>query len=331
MRKITSLVTLLSLLITTIFANISYRGSQADSTVASYRLVYPSESKRVKGGLFSSGGKGSSNSGTSNSSLVNINLSNIPYVYQYISNHPRSDSYCGLASALMVRAKDTYDYSSTLPLSPIVYFPDDDMKQMDQNLLNANKYGYSANFSANGWIGYPYIDIITNHGLFYVDIYELEQLQYMKTIRVISNLYTAGSTDGVWNDNGKVSNVNITVASASQTTGIIWDHINNYKQPVVVVVDSDISIYMQTHDTPPYNRTNSTLHYVVIKGIRENSNGTRYFSIYDPATPGTIEYTEIQLRGLIEMPSILPAWVYSYPRYNLGIPEPSYRLLVYGD
>jgi hypothetical protein len=67
------------------------------------------------------------------------------------------------------------------------------MKMMDQNLLNANKYGYSSSNNVHGWIGYPYINVVANQGLFYVSTYDNEQLQYKKTIQVITSLYMARS------------------------------------------------------------------------------------------------------------------------------------------
>ena len=131
-------------------------------TTAFHRLVKTSELKTIKGGISlptstpSIGGKGGSY-GSSDS--VNITLNNVPYVNQHITNNQRSIYYCGLASALMVRGKDSFGYSA--PTVPNVAA---NMQKMDNYLLGNNRYGHRL----NGWSGYPgSIDVVQNKGLLY--------------------------------------------------------------------------------------------------------------------------------------------------------------------
>ncbi|MDR0628163.1 MAG: hypothetical protein LBG24_00670 [Treponema sp.] len=110
----------------------------------------------------------------------------------------------------------------------------------------------------------------------------------------------------------------------------IWDHINNYRQPVVVVVDSN----KQNLGNGIRNSSGSlTLHYIVIRGIKEDSSGIRYFLVYDPGYYSrNFEYTEDQLVYLMGMYGA-PEWVYRYGKDTI-VPYgdmPAYMLTVYGD
>lgn len=165
----------------------------------------------------------------------------------------------------------------------------------------------------------------------YIAFYsESRENQYKKSIAILNDIYTARGSDGI-HDSYRVTGVDAGVRMASQTIDTIWDHINTFKQPIVVVVDSNIIAYMKNHNTPPAIRSVPTLHYIVIRGIRESSIWTRYFSVYDPDISGIIEYTSTQLQGLITMPANTPEWVYAYPQNELWISDPCYRVLVYGN
>jgi hypothetical protein len=114
----------------------------------------------------------------------------------------------------------------------------------------------------------------------------------------------------------------------SNATKAIWDHVNNYHQPVVVVVDSN----KQAYDQALSSSIEPTLHYVVIKGISDNTSGTRYFTVYDPALAYTegVTFTESNLRKLIALPHNTPVWVEKYGNQKVGY-DPAYILTVQGD
>ena len=265
MKNIMTVFAALALCSTALSANTVSESTAMTNTKPPCRFVYPAELKTVKGGI-SSGGGGGGKGGTANSKQVNIVLSNVPYVNQYVSGNSRSNAYCGLANALMVRAKD----AAGAP-TPTVSNPASSMRSMDVNLLN----GYTSGTDHS-------IDVVRNQGLFYANFYDNAATQYNKTIRVINDIYTKYN-DGIIHRR-HVTSVDAAVASAAQTPDTIWNHIKNYNQPVVVVIDSNISAHMQNNDTPPSTRGTPTLHYVVIRGIREQTQGgTKYFSVYDPA------------------------------------------------
>jgi hypothetical protein len=300
----------------------------------------------VQGGVSSGGGflGLSPTSSTPSAPLsVNITLKNVPYVTQYVSDTQaayRSNWYCGIASALMVRAK--YDkYSSIAP--PLFYewqgannwTVEQDLITIDTNLKNG-LYG----------TGYNRVDIEQNKGLLYIGTGSGED-QYRKTVDVITGVYTGrtGTTgpDYIVNDNRHVSAITMGPESAgvrilpinemSVVTKEIWDHIKSYLQPVVVVVDSNkqrLGGGIQTSSYQP------TLHYIVIRGIRENgSGGTRYFLVHNPAYySGMLEYTEEELIYLTGLPSnTQPQWVYTYgtEQVNPKWSTPAYILKVQGD
>jgi hypothetical protein len=122
---------------------------------------------------------------------------------------------------------------------------------------------------------------------------------------------------------------NYAVTGKSAATKAIWDHIKANKQPVVVV-DSNKQgggNRVRTSSIRP------TLHYIVIRGIREDrAGGTRYFMVYDPAVySSALEYTEEDLRSLIALPgNTYPPWVYNYGQYITG-GDPAYIIKVQGD
>jgi hypothetical protein len=142
-------------------------------------ILQAAEGKAVKGGLLPSigggGGKGGS-SGNSSSSSVNITLKNVPYVNQYVDS-PSANYYCGLASALMVRAKN----AGTAP-SLSYGFIESDLKRIDENLQDSKYAGLRVDVSAN-----------RDDGIFY-DNNHVSGV----TVNILST-GTGAATNAIWN------------------------------------------------------------------------------------------------------------------------------------
>jgi hypothetical protein len=118
----------------------------------------------------------------------------------------------------------------------------------------------------------------------------------------------------------------------SPATIAVWDHINAYNQPVVIVVDSN---KQKPGGGTKLSSSRIILHYIVIRGIRESSS-TRYFSVYNPAdSVYPLEYTEKELMSIMTLSGATdPPWVYEYA-CNIVYPpyrtDPAYILTVQGD
>jgi hypothetical protein len=120
----------------------------------------------------------------------------------------------------------------------------------------------------------------------------------------------------------------------STVTKLIWESIKTNRQPVAVIVDSnkqkDNGGIIHTFIEP-------TLHYLVIRGVREDGSGNRYFSVYDPADAlsSPLEYKEADLRYIVALPYNTPEWVYRYGNSYLDplyyAEEPAYMLTVEGE
>jgi hypothetical protein len=219
----------------------------------------------------------------------------------------------------MVRAKNAKNAAAAPYLSS--GFVESDLKKMDDNL---NYWGTYAGLR---------MDVYANRGLLYISS-DSKKVQYNNTVKILQALYTAKRTDGIFCDNNHVSGVTVKVldASSSAAADAIWNHINNYRQPVVVVIDSNIRDYVGVNSVAPSPRSPPILHYAVVYGIK-NISGTRMFTFYDPAGFGnrvSREYSDRQLSTLMLMPSNSPSWVYQYPASDLSIGYPAYILLVQG-
>jgi hypothetical protein len=213
-------------------------------------------------------------------------------------------------------------------------------KGIDSNLLSGNyRYAYSSAST---------IDIVRNQGLLYIsgsssDDNPERERQYNITVDIMRAVYMGklgdprySYSDYLFVDNNHVSSVSMRPISAasnggtvniSEATKAIWDHIKNYHQPVVVVVDSK----KQAGNTAKTSNAVPTLHYIVIRGISEESaGGIRRFWIHDPGAYSDVSYSESDLRKLMALPYNTPAWVYNYGYQKVGS-DPAYILTVQGD
>jgi hypothetical protein len=213
------------------------------------------------------------------------------------------------------------------------------MKTIDDNLLNG-KYGYVYTDRK--------IDVLANKGLLYINRSLIDNdtnraAQYNNTVDIMRAIYLGRlggpnnySSDNIFFDSHHVSSVSMQPISAatnnytkgmSNATKAIWDHVNNYHQPAVVVVDSN----KQDGNTTRASYIEPTLHQLVIRGIyEESSGGTRRFYVYDPAIYRDRIYSESDLRKLIALPYNTPAWIERYGNQKVGY-EPAYILTVQGD
>lgn len=257
---------------------------------------------------------------------VDITLGGVPYVSQYMSyvtvDNRRDDFFCGIASAMMVRMKGKRtDNSPPLNSRSSV---ETDMMWIDNNLRYNRTYG-------------SIIDVSNNKGLLYISDFESDEEQYKKTESVIRRLYTAKKTDGVHNDNGNVTDIKVQIIKATnnEAINIIFNHVNNNRQPAVVVVDNSIVdevLYNSKYVVNYYRNTTPVLHYLVVIGVFENTpGGIKNFRIYDPAWVNLPrEFTETQLSSVMRMPSN-NSWVYKYPSDKLNMSDPCYIGLVQGE
>jgi hypothetical protein len=315
-----------------------------------YRILQPEEAAMAWGGGSGGGGfLGLSPTVGSNPPLVNITLSNVPYVTQYTTDSSgnteyRSNYYCGLASALMVRAKLVRGHSSAPPIynntQQVNYsHVDSDLRTIDANLKNG-WYG-----SGGNKVDVAYL----LRGLLYTGSGS-DWKDYSITADILRGVYRGrlrGSDydkDNISNDYGHVTSVSMGPLSAykdifatkeiSAATKEIWDHINTGGQPVVIVVDSN---KQRQGGGINLSSVDPILHYIVIRGIKEDSSGgIRRFSVHDPGDPTyPLEYTEDQLLYLMALTGgTNPPWVYAYgtavvdPVYRR---DPAYILTVEGD
>lgn len=279
-------------------------------------------------------------------SKVEVMLTNVPYITQNLNSKysnpqevARSKKYCGIASALMVRAKNEKD-SKTAPSNlwdgwENVNYPtvDTEMKKIDDK-LKSGSYGY--NYYGSNSIDLK-VDVLTNKGLFYVNSRLSDMQQFTITTEILRSVFlgTPGTLmtnsknlDNIPFDKGHVNDVYIRADKPTDATTIIWDHINKKHQPVVVAVDSN----KQLVNTVVNSVSPPVLHYLVIRGISQESPAKdKYFYVHDPnAYIGDLKYTEQELQKLMAMPSSAPAWVYKYGE-RITWTDPAYTLAVEGD
>jgi hypothetical protein len=303
-----------------------------------YRIIQPEDAVLVQGGGATPGGISlSPTAAAAPVTAINITLSSVPYVTQYIpvgnngSHTPSSEYYCGIASALMVRGKNKIGTSA-----PTLYLSGQksNTSTINSNMQTIDYYLQNGQYGSYG-SGSKQVSVLNNKGLLYIGIGTDEE-QYKITESILKDVFTGirrDITDGALN-NGNVTSVTMApmravIGPSDSATKAIWDHINNYNQPVVVVVDSNKQNPNNSNTLLPSSSI-PTLHYIVIMGIREEgSGGTKRFSVYDPSNSRyPLEYTETNLRTLMDLPATWPQWVYSYGASKVG--SPAYILKVQG-
>lgn len=267
------------------------------------------------------GGKGG---GGSSSSRVNIKLQNVPYVEQTIPGNKRSSMYCGLASALMVRAMgDDYtekrsramgywgfeqpDYNNQMEML-------DELLQRHANVLECDN-----------------LDIAQN-GLLYVGS---KSDYFEETKNLLYRLYTRNdfiSTYPWYNirNQDNIYDCTLRVEKSTDVMDIIWNHIKQTKKPVITIIDS--SKIGESENSWKSLGLRPVLHYNVIYGISE-THRERTFHIYDPIlndSDGT-PYTESEYRWMLALPRNTPFWLYSYTAYRrwFKITDPCYIMTIH--
>ena len=254
------------------------------------RIVENDEAEFVKGGAIIARIFGFGNSSVAVQPSTNIRLGNIQYVSQYMAPNTvqnyRDISFCGIASAMMVRTKNYANAQSNLniPRQRI----ENDMITIDNNLQNKT-YGETINVHPNG--------------LVYMSIWgELPNVQFNKTYNVLRSLYTYKNGDRVINDSGHVSSIWVRVLPVqyNEATNEIFSHVKNSNQPVVIIIDSNIQSLVARGSYVNINRSDPpTLHYNVVIGVKEEYN-QKTFLVYDPALGSTPrDYSAGQLETLI--------------------------------
>lgn len=276
------------------------------------------------------GGGGKIGSGGARTTPVNIELRNVPYVSQNIHTYylgisadalERSDSYCGLASALMVRAMGD-DYTDMASRArDFRYWHDGD----GNYALEMWEFDKLLRYSA-GNISLGNLDIHDTYsqnrrGLLYRDAGS-DKDNFTATRRLLEKLYTANSfgTAHSFGREDNVRSVEVQVVDETEVIDIIWKHIERYKKPVVTIIDSNKVRNLYSSRTP-------FLHYNVVYGIKKNQ-GNSYFLIHDPiSTYNQKTYKTDDYRKMLSLPSNTPDWLYWYGR-SKGISNPCYIMTV---
>jgi hypothetical protein len=185
--------------------------------------------------------------------------------------------------------------------------------------LQGGVYKYPVDVRPNG----------VDAGLLYISASgEQHYEQYNKTVEVYNELYLS---QRYYNDldTFNVLGINTKVYPSSDAIDVIWNHINNKKEPAAVVINSN-NIDWARGNRSTFSNEVPTLHYNVIAGTRINE-GVKEFYTFDPLKDyNKFWYPADKLLGLMKMPYNAPVWVYDYPRWFLQISEPCYILLVEG-
>jgi hypothetical protein len=284
----------------------------------------------IKGGVSSGGGGLFKTTVTPAPSAVNIQLSNVPYIYQEndspIANQlDRSDAYCGLASALMVRTKLKYN-------EPALSYNRVDDYQWMENI----DYWLRRN------TGSRHIDIYLA-GLVFVGT-DTNNEKYSNTKSIVSEIYLTkfnpDTDDSVFfhpNNTDRISGLNFQLQEPDMAMANIWNHINANKQPAVAITDSNLLGYYFADRRSQYPSENMprVLHYVVIAGIR-NANSYKEYLILDPLQiRGTRYLKEEELKDVITLKKDRSAlisqdqWVFEYTMTTGS--RGSYIMLVNGS
>lgn len=274
------------------------------------------------------GGGGKIGSGGARATPVNIELQNVPYVSQNIHTYypgigtdalARSDSYCGLASALMVRAMGD-DYTDMASRArDFRYWHDGD----GNYALEMWEFDKLLRYSA-GNIGLGNLDIHRDknwRGLLYRDAGG-DKDNFDATKKLLKTLYTTNyfRTAHSFGREENVRSVEVQVVDETEVIDIIWKHIERYKKPVVTIIDSNKITNLYSSDIP-------FLHYNIVFGITQK-NGNKELLVYDPLEVFNKEKYEADVyRKMLSLPSNTPDWLYWYGR-SKGISNPCYIMTV---
>ncbi len=231
----------------------------------------------------------------------------------------------------MIRTKREYGYNAALYGNPYsTYEYEDYLIRMDNALRAAPGSSYNP---------FQYqIDVIANHGLLYVNPYVSDKTQYERTDELLRDMYYRIEYfpyEGGWDyeifpvKSVYLGCINIQIYPADQVVNKIWEHINNYWEPVVTIIDSNKIGTVLSRDIYDGSAA-TTLHYNVVIGIKER-DGTRYFIVYDPIRRyNKREYKVDDYKWMMTIPpDVSGSWVYDYPYYDKGIDEPCYVMTVF--
>ncbi|MDR1248295.1 MAG: hypothetical protein LBK63_03235 [Treponema sp.] len=303
MKKESIVSILLTIFFTFIFGNGTIFASFLFDTLASGQeseviVLTANDVAAIKGGVSTGGGSGGlfKTTITPASSTVNIQLSNVPYIYQE-NDYPisgyvdRSEAYCGLASALMVRTKLKY-------------------KEIAYSIGHGFDYQWMEKIDR--WLDLrwdsKHINIYPT-GLVFVGS-NMNSENFDNTKSILREIYLTkddpNTGDSVFfhpNNTDRISGLDMQLQEPDMAMNNIWNHINANKQPVVVITDSVLLGYYFTDRRSQYPSENMprVLHYVVIAGIR-NTNSYREYLILDPLQiRGTRYLKEEELKDVITL------------------------------
>lgn len=278
------------------------------------------ESKKLIGGK---GGGGSYRRDT-----VDIQLKNVPYIQQNIEIIPgsgmyeaRFDMYCGLASAMMVRAMGRVwpsEFSRALDYWHVgdVAYNNNELRAWDNLLLTNARLVYSQNLD------------VTYNGLLHTGRHYDDQ-NYEDTKNLLQHIYTLNDFSGyaIRNQDNVVA-CDMRPVEADEVIDIIWNHIETYKKPVVTLIDS--SKVGLSEELWSRAGKKVTLHYNVVYGIL-NENGERKFYVHDPwYSIKSTKYTETEYKWMMTLTSFYNTfWLYDYARtYPPYIDKPCYIMTI---
>jgi hypothetical protein len=180
----------------------------------------------------------------------------------------------------------------------------------------------------NGYPGYK-VNLYPN-GLMYINSSYSNITQYSITQYINTCLFynSFSSLPGPYSVNG----ISYVVENYNTAAEVIWNHIKNNNQPVVVITDMNkLDYYNQSNPYPTYNQARN-LHYQVVYGIYEQNNN-QYFRVHDPwyGYRNNKVFSKNQYQNIIGMERGSPAWIYNYGTYDLSKTYPAYIMLVYGN
>ena len=277
------------------------------------------------------GGGGKIGSGGARTDTVNIELQNVPYVQQNIDTYyagvgaealTRSDSYCGLASAMMVRAMGRdwpSEFSRVLDYWSVrdVAYNNNELRAWDNLLLTNARLVYSQNLD------------VTYNGLLHIGRHYDDQ-NYEDTKNLLQHIYTLNDFSGyaIRNQDNVVA-CDMRPVEADEVMDIIWNHIETYKKPVVTLIDSS-KVGLSENQWKSSNLSVS-LHYNVVYGI-SNENGERELYVHDPwYETGSKAYKETEYKWMMTLTSSYNTfWLYEYAKmYPPYIDKPCYLMTIH--